>query len=142
FNGVTERPAPVVPTPMDSMMDSFVYERARRFASDKDGMGRGRADDLLGNLERASELEGRRFEAGLDGRGRSMLDQATMAVEVMRLGLSRCAMVGIPGGWDTHGGNQAVGGQLDRFFDDLDTLMARLATTPGQIAPWLIDEVT
>ncbi len=142
FNGTTDRPAPVVATPMDRMMDAFVHERARRYAGSLDGLGRARADDLLGNLERSFALEGRRFEAGLDARGRSMLDQATMALEVMRLGLSRCAMVGIPGGWDTHGGNQAVGGQLDRFFADLDTLMARLASTPGTVAPWMIDEVT
>jgi uncharacterized protein (DUF1501 family) len=70
-----------------------------------------------------------------------MLDQALMAVEVMRLGLSRCAMIGIPGGWDTHGGNQDVGTQLDAFFADLSELMDHLASTPGNAAPWLIDEV-
>jgi len=142
FNGATDKPAPVVPTPMDSIMDAFVYARAARFAAEQEGLGKRRSDDLVSNLERSFELEGRRFEAGLDDQGQTMLDQALMAVEVMRLGLSRCAIVGIPGGWDTHGGNQGVGPQLDSFFADLDELMAHLATTPGTIAPWLIDEVT
>ena len=144
FDGTTDVPAPVVPTPMDSMMDAFVYDQAAKFAAAQPsgGLGRSRADALVGNLDRSFELEGRRFEAGLDKQGRTMLDQAMMAVEVMRLGLSRCAIVGIPGGWDTHGGNQNVGPQLDSFFTDFDALMAHLATTPGKIAPWLIDEVT
>lgn len=88
------------------------------------------------------ELEGRRFEAGLDNPGRTMLDQSMMALEVMRLGLSRCAMIGVPGGWDTHGGNRNVGPQLDSFYLDLDQIMNHLATTPGTSAPWLMDEVT
>lgn len=142
--GQVDRPAPVFPTPMDSVMDAYVYDRTARFALEREGRGRARAEDLLGNLERSFELEGRRFEAGLTGGGRagSMLDQAMMALEVMKLGLSRTAIVGIPGGWDTHGGNQDVGTQLDAFFADLDELLQHLATTPGTVAPWLIDEVT
>ena len=142
LNGRADVPAPVVPTPMDSQMDAFVYDRSARWAAGVKGAGASRVDDLMGNLERGMELEGRRFEAGLDDPGRTMLDQAMMAVEVMRLGLSRCAMIGIPGGWDTHGGNRNVGPQLDNFFGDLDELVQHLATTPGQSAQWLLDEVT
>lgn len=64
-----------------------------------------------------------------------------MALEVMRLGLTRCAMVRIPGGWDTHGGNGAVGGQLNDFFGVLDECMSYLSRTPGYAAPFLMDEV-
>ena len=95
----------------------------------------------MASLERNMELEGRRFEAGLGDTGNGFMDQAVMAVELMRLGLSRCAMVAIPGGWDTHGGNQNVGPQMDSFFDGLADLMEHLAATPGRDAPWLIDEV-
>lgn len=142
INGYVDRPSPAIAQPMDEMMDAVVYDRVARFAADHKGNGKMRANDLLANLERSMELEGRRFEAGLNDTGSSMLDQALMAVEVMRLGLSRCAMIGIPGGWDTHGGNQQVGEQLDSFFTDLDELMAHLATTPGTAAPWMSDEVT
>jgi uncharacterized protein (DUF1501 family) len=50
-------------------------------------------------------------------------------------------MIQIPGGWDTHGGNGAVGGQLDDFFSALDQLMDQLARTPGANAEWLADEI-
>jgi hypothetical protein len=137
-----DRPSPQPPTPADSIVDAFVHGRAARFASARQGLGRRRADSLTTNLERAMELEGRAFEAGLNDTGSSVLDQALMAVEVMRLGLSRCAMIGIPGSWDTHGGNRETGAQLGGFFDALDELFAHMAATPGLAAPWLIDEVT
>lgn len=140
--GDADSPAPVVPAPMDSMMDAFVHRRVQQFATDQGGLGLTRSHDLLQSVERAMELEGRRFEAGLSDSGGGVLDQALMALEVMRLGLSRCAMVSIPGGWDTHGGNQAVGGQLHDFFTALDAVMEALYTTPGSYAPWMIDEVT
>lgn len=142
INGRADLRSPVVPTPMDEMVDQFVHDRAARYAAKRTGLGALRAEDLRGNIERSMELEGRRFEAGLNDIGRSMLDQALLAVEVMRLGLTRCAMIRIPGGWDTHGGNQRVGAQMDNFFRDLDALMGHLAATPGTVADWLIDEVT
>ncbi|MCK6520043.1 DUF1501 domain-containing protein [Myxococcota bacterium] len=139
--GMSDLPGRVFPTPADSMMDAFVYEQAAAFASTREGLGKTRAEDLLGNLERAMELEGRRFEAGLGDTGSGMLDQAVMACELFRLGLSRCAMIGIPGGWDTHGGNQNVGMQMNDLFGALSQLFEVLATTPGRDAPWLSDEV-
>jgi uncharacterized protein (DUF1501 family) len=142
INARADRPAPVVPTPMDAMMDAFVHDRAARLEVAHDGLARQRLADLRGNVARANELEGRRFEAGLDQVGRGLVDQALLSVEVMRLGLSRCAMVSIPGGWDTHGGNQRVGAQLDTFFAALSDVMDHLATTPGTNQRWLIDEVT
>ena len=141
--GNADDPAAVYPQSMDSMMDAVVYDRVARYAKDRGrGQAKDRANDLLSNLERGMQLEGRRFEAGLDNVGTSMLDQAILACEVMRLGLSRCAMISIPGGWDTHGGNQNVGKQLHSFFGDLDLLFAHLAATPGNVAPFLDEEVT
>jgi hypothetical protein len=140
--GASDRPQPVFDTPMDQMMDARVYNRAARVGSSKTGLGAKRYDEYIGNLERAMELEGRRFEAGLDNTGNTMLDQAIMALEVMRLGLSRCAMIGIPGGWDTHGGNQNVGAQMDNFFGAMDEIMDHVAKTPGMSTPWLAGEVT
>ena len=87
------------------------------------------------------EVEGRRFEAGLSELGRGTLDQAKSAVELMRLGLSRCAMIGIPGGWDSHGNNMVQAPQQDEFFRVLDELFDHMARTPGEHATWAIDEI-
>ncbi|MFT6160851.1 MAG: hypothetical protein ACJAZO_003712 [Myxococcota bacterium] len=142
INGRADLRAPVVPVPMDQAMDRFVHDRTARFAASKTGLGRTRVEDLRSNIERSMELEGRRFEAGLDGGGRTLVDQAMLALEVMRLGLCRCAMIRIPGGWDTHGGNGAVGRQMDAFFQALDTVMGHMASTPGNVGNYLSDEVT
>ena len=71
-----------------------------------------------------------------------MVDQAIKATEMMRLGLTRTAMIGIPGGWDCHGGVEVNAPQFENFFMAMDLLMDHLATTPGLSTPWLIDEVT
>jgi hypothetical protein len=142
--GASDVPAPLLSTPSDQMIDAFVFERSAAFAAQRSarpGLGRARSSALLDNLDRAMEIEGRRFEAGLNDLGTSMLDQAIKATELMRLGLSRCAMIGIPGGWDSHGDNSVQATQFDDFFGDLDALMEHLAITPGQTTRWLIDEV-
>lgn len=87
------------------------------------------------------ELEGRLFEAGLGEMGGDLLDQCLRSVELMRLGLTRCAMVSIPGGWDSHGDNSVQAPQFDDLFAALDELMDYLYRTPGYHARWLIDEV-
>jgi uncharacterized protein (DUF1501 family) len=141
LNTRVDTPAPVFAPPSDAMMDAFVYNRAGRLAARQTGQGRARMDDYLSSLERSMELEGRRFEAGLGQQSRGMLAQAEMALEVMRLGLTRCAMINIPGGWDTHGGNGPTGPQMNAFFGALDRVLEKMHTTPGLGAPRLADEV-
>ncbi len=143
LTGTSDRPTPMVQTPADEMIDEFVFKRTADWAAGQTGLSRTRADALMSNLERAMELEGRRFEAGLSDLGNSMLDQAVKSCELFRLGLSRCAMIAIPGGYDTHSGNtptQAV--NQDLFYSDLDELFDYLATTPGHTAEFLSQEVT
>ncbi len=130
-------------TPADEAIDQFVYKRSADWAAGQTGLARLRADALVRNLERAMLLEGRRFEAGLSDLGSTMLDQAIKSCELFRLGLSRCAMIGIPGSYDTHAGNtpeQAT--NQDLFYSDLDELMDYLATTPGHTTEYLAQEVT
>lgn len=141
LNTRVDRPSPVFETPSDAMMDAAVYNRAGRLTGKMQGQSADRMEDYLGNLERAMELEGRRFEAGLGQQSRTMQAQAEMALEVMRLGLTRTAMIRIPGGWDTHGGNQNVGAQMDAFFGVLDALQEKLHTTPGLSTSRLAGEV-
>lgn len=139
--GYADENAPAFELSVDAMIDAHVRTRAVRYGANRTGLAKVRSDALLSSLDRSTELEGRQFEAGLSGAASDTLDQALMALEVMRLGLTRCAMIAIPGGWDTHGGNGAVGGQLDDFFSVLDELMAHMDRTPGLASEWLSDEV-
>ena len=144
INGKSDRPSPVFQTPADSMMDAFVHRRVAQFAASRNaghaGGGSERAAALQSNLERDMELEGRRFEAGLTDLGATMLDQGVKAAEMFRLGLSRCAMIQIDGGYDTHG-TPSQADMFDAWFEAMDGLMEHMARTPGFHAERLIDEV-
>jgi len=139
--GQADRAAPLPPPPADSQIDAFVRRRISDYAAKQTGLGRSRADALLSNMERSMELEGRRFEAGLDDLGNNVLDQAVKATELFRLGLSRTAMIRIPGGFDTHGSQLPQGVMQDNFFGVLDQVFDHLSRTPGQTSEFLIDEV-
>ncbi len=139
--GYSDQNAPAFELSVDAMIDAHVRTRAVRYGVGRTGLAKIRTDAFSDSLDRSTELEGRQFEAGLAGAAAGTLDQALMALEVMRLGLTRCAMIEIPGGWDTHGGNGAVGGQLDDFFSVLDELQSHMARTPGLSSEWLADEV-
>ncbi len=138
--GLSDAPAPVFQTPADSMIDAFVHERVAQYAAQRGGLGRVRADSLLTNFDRGMELEGRRFEAGLTDLGSTMVDQGIKAAEMMRLGLCRCAMIGIDGGYDTHG-MPSQADMFDAFFAALDGIMEHLSSTPGYSTATLADEV-
>lgn len=141
INGMSSVPAPSMLAPADDIIDQFVHGRIADFAAQQKGIARERADALLANIERSMELEGREFEAGLDDLGNSLLDSMIKASELFRLGLSRCAMISIPGGYDTHTNNAQQAPQQVAFFAALDELFDHLSSTPGHTATWLIDEV-
>jgi hypothetical protein len=141
INGMSDAPSPTLMPPADDMIDQFVYNRVADFAKQQRGVARQRADGLVANIERGMELEGRRFEAGLDDLGNTLLDNMVKASEMFRLGLSRCAMISIPGGYDTHGGNAPQAPQQAAFYAALDELFEHMANTPGHTANRLIDEV-
>ncbi len=139
--GYADQPSPRFSSPAEQMLDAYVHGRTGKFASTLfSGLGRSRADALHGNLGRAMELKGRAFEAGLSDLGSSLLEQATGATEMMRLGLCRCAMLEIPGGWDSHGDIDEQPPQFDDLFGTLDALMDHLATTPGAASSSLLGE--
>ncbi len=138
--GRADRGAPLPPPPADSQIDAFVHQRITEFAAKQTGIGKRRADGLVSNMERSMELEGRRFEAGLDDLGNNVLDQAVKAAELFRLGLSRTAMIRIPGGYDTHGDQLGQGVMQDNFYGVLDELFDYLSRTPGHASEYLLDE--
>ncbi|MEQ1566212.1 MAG: DUF1501 domain-containing protein [Myxococcota bacterium] len=141
ISGMSSSPAPQIMPPADDMIDQFVYSRVAEFATGQKGIARERADGLLSNVERAMELEGRQFEAGLDDLGNTLLDQMLKASEMFRLGLSRSAMISIPGGYDSHGNNTVQAPQQVAFYAALNELFEHMSTTPGHTANWLINEV-
>lgn len=141
INGQADQPAPEISPPVNDILDDFVYKRVADYASQHKGNARLRAEALVQNMERATELEGREFEAGLSNLGSDTLEQAISAVSLFRLGLARCAMIGIPGGWDSHGNNLVQGPQQDEFYRVLNELFDYMSRTPGENATWLIDEV-
>lgn len=139
--GRSDRPAPVMSPPADSMVDAAVHARMARYAAGRTGGGRERADALITAVERSMELEGRRFEAGLNRGGGGLYDRAAVAIDAMRFGLCRTATVAVGFGWDTHGNNDPQETNFQAVFTDLDLIMEKLATTPGLVSEWLIDEV-
>jgi hypothetical protein len=141
INGMSDAASPTMMPPADDMVDQFVYNRVVDFAKQQRGLARSRADGLVANIERGMELEGRKFEAGLDDLGNTLLDSMVKASEMFRLGLSRCAMIGIPGGYDTHAGNNMQAPQQVAFYAALNELFEHMANTPGHTANRLLDEV-
>lgn len=141
INGQADRPAPAMVAPSDQMIDAYVYKRAQALAPTRNAKGRAQIDALMAAMGKASELEGRSFEAALNRQGSGLLESSLAALDVMRLGLSRCAMVSVGFGWDNHANVQAQGMQFDSVFADLDQLMSYMASTPGQVSPYLINEV-
>jgi hypothetical protein len=141
INGMADAPAPIRMAPGDDMIDTFVYGRVADYAAQQRGLARERADGLLANVERAMELEGRQFEAGLNDLGSTMLDNMLKASELFRLGLSRCAMISIPGGFDSHGDETVQAPQQVAFFAALNELMEHMSSTPGHTADLLSNEV-
>jgi uncharacterized protein (DUF1501 family) len=136
--GASDIPSAIPSQPANGIMDAFVHDRVSAYAL---AHRNARTEGLRANLLRAMEIEGRAFEAGLSDLGRTVLDQAVQASELFRLGLSRTAMIQIDGGYDTHGNIADQATQQEEFYAVLGELMDHLASTPGDNATWLIDEV-
>ncbi len=77
--------------------------------------------------------------------GTEFTDQLDLAVEALRTGACRCAIVQNAGtfglGWDTHNLNALQSIYFAELFDQLDGLVETLAGTPGLDGGALIDEV-
>lgn len=138
--GSVDQAASTFAAPTDRILDAVVYDRIGRFGAGRGGEGGARIQAYLDNLERDMELEGRSFEAGLTDLGTTMLDQGVKAAEMIRLGLCRCAMISVDGGFDTHS-TPSQADLFDAWFAALDQLMEHLAVTPGYSTSRLLDEV-
>lgn len=143
FVGSVDAPTGPFLAPTDRLLDQFLAERASAFAAARStGLGGERALALQESVARATALDDQAVEVQFETNASDALSQAMNAVELFRLGLTRCAMVGVDGFWDTHANNDSQGGQLDLFFGVLDEVVQALARTPGSLAPTLLHEVT
>ena len=101
----------------------------------------GDAADRLSTLRAAVEGDTTlRLEAGTE-----FVDQVDLAIEALRVGACRCAMVQQNGifnlGWDTHTLNSLQSLYFEELFGQLDQLIQTLTTTTGSSGTPLIDEV-
>lgn len=75
--------------------------------------------------------------------GADLVDQAPVAVDALRLGVSRCVTMstGGAGNWDTHTNNDADQSPLwENLFYGLGQLLQLLAVTPGPSGQMLSEE--
>jgi len=69
--------------------------------------------------------------------------QSLVAIDALRLGISRCVTLSTPGNWDTHANNDGLQSPMwENLFDGLSNLMELLASTPGESAASMAEETT
>ena len=124
----------------EDILDSYMAQRASGAAL---GAREGRDAELRGafasSWDRAREMKDLEHVLDWSGGG-SLSDQLRLAVDALTLGLSRCVSVSL-GNWDTHQDNDP--GQSANFqflFAELNTLMGRLRSQPGEVEATLADE--
>ncbi len=77
--------------------------------------------------------------------GAGLAEQAAVAVDVLRNGISRCLTLsaGSAFSWDTHARNDAGQSPLwEDLYGGLGQLVHMLASAPGELEPTLLDETT
>lgn len=133
--------------PAEGVVDRYLRQRAAgRLGRASAGVDATLATAWSDSLDRALALKDYRYVMDF-GAGGDLDAQATVAIEALSLGLSRCVTLGHPGdasgglGWDTHAANDETQAALfEELFGGLNVLMAMLDSTPGTSAPTLADE--
>ena len=111
------------------LMDSYVQQVAeRRLAASEHDLQRALAESYAGSLERGAILEGLVGDISW-GADASLTTQAELAVDLLRLGVSRCVtLTSDEIDWDSHQFNDARQSALfEQLFAGLNHLMDRLA---------------
>jgi len=91
-------------------------------------------------LSQANELKGLLHLADWSG-GSALSDQLRLAVDLISMGVSRCATVSFTPGWDTHTANDTdQSNNFEELFIELLDLQRSLEATPGEVADSLADE--
>jgi hypothetical protein len=72
--------------------------------------------------------------------GYDLMAQLDMGVKMLSSGVSRCVTMADIGEWDSHMDNSPQSRMFDSMFTALYSLMLKLDTTPGTVAPTLAEE--
>ena len=96
-------------------------------------------DALVLSQEAAINLQEYRYLMNFSG---STLDaKIDIAIDALRLGVSRCVTIDGPTGWDSHAGNDQTQSQLfEQLFSSLGYLRNRLSNTTGLTGSALSEE--
>ncbi len=131
--------APVAPA--EDLVDRFMAGRvAARADASRSALDAALADAYLQSADKARALQDLQYAMDF-ATGFTLDDQARVAVDALRLGLSRCVTMTFPGSWDTHATNDALQAPMwEQLFAGLSFLMALLQATPGESAATLADE--
>ena len=141
----TDTPVSGISSPAASAVDRYLQRRA----AGRNTISRSLTDDALStayaeSLDRAIDLKDYRHVMDFTG-GTDRASQGAVAVDALRLGLSRCVTIGYAGsdglGWDSHADNDATQSPLfEGLFQGLGQLMTLLASTEGESGGSLADE--
>ncbi|MFT5681613.1 MAG: hypothetical protein ACI8RZ_002519 [Myxococcota bacterium] len=142
----TDTPVSGISQPASSAVDRYLQRRA----AGRNSISRSLTDDDLSaayeeSLSRSIDLKDYRYVMDFTG-GADLASQGAVAVDALRLGLSRCVTLGHSGsamglGWDTHADNDDTQSALfEGLFQGLGQLMTLLASTPGEFGGSLADE--
>lgn len=139
---------PGISSPMQSLVDRYVSRRsgaAAQAAAQRSAIEEALYADFEMSLERSTALKDLQYVMDFTG-GNTMGSQGLVAVEALRLGISRCVTLAHPvvgGSWDTHADNDALQAPLwEDLFSGLGQILEALQQTPGEVEPTLADETT
>lgn len=133
-------------SPAESLVDRYLSRRAAaRADAARSAFEQSMQASFRDSLDKTIALKDLRFVMDFTG-GVALEDQASVAVEALSLGVSRCVSIAHTGGglgWDTHTNNDPDQSSLwESLFQGLAQLMQWLDATPGTSAPTLADETT
>lgn len=137
----SDTPVSGLSQPAQGTIDRYLLRRAAARAA----AGGGDADSamvtaLSDAMQKAVALKDYRYVMDFTG-GTDLSSQASVAVDALQVGLSRCVSLGYLGNWDTHVENDAGQSPLfESLFLGLGQLMSLLVSTPGSAGGTLADE--
>lgn len=141
-----DEPVSDLPATYEGIVDRYVSRRARaREAIARSTVDQKLSTDFLDAFDKAAGLEDYRYVMDFSSNA-SLPSQASVAVQALSSGLSRCVSLGFPGfsgglGWDSHTQNdETQSGLFETLFAGLGQLVALLRSTPGTSTPTLFDE--
>ncbi len=127
--------------PLEAAMDRYLVRRAAARADGaKSLVDAALSADFRDSFGQAQDLKGLRYVMEFSV-GASLDDQASIAVDALALGVSRCVTVMGEGNWDTHTDNDDGQSPLwEDLFGGLGQLVQRLKNVPGEVGDTLLDE--